>query len=351
MARMAKNNDVEAIRLFACAERKRTCLVPASPRVREVLRRHINQGRVVRPARGMYARSSYWNALPKRQRTLHVARTLQELHPQWTFCHETAAAAFDLPIPFDGMDVIHVATSRAKRNSSSGIVRWHVVNGDTPVIAEGLRVTSLARTAFDCMRTADFKQALAVADGTLRFSGERPSTFVTRFKRIGSTHVGTSRAIRTMWYANALSESGGESIARATMIEHGFALPLLQVALPRPLDQSRTYRVDFLWTRVDGSKVIGEFDGMQKYEDAAMRGGRSALRVLADEQHRESQLTLFGMPIVRFSYRDIMDGNAFANLLRQYGIPQSNEIARAERRLARSKSTSAQLFTVDSLVG
>ena len=41
---------------------------------------------------------------------------------------------------------------------------------------------------------------------------------------------------------------------------------------------------------MDGSRVIGEFDGMPKYEDAALRGGRTPMRVLADEQHREAQL-------------------------------------------------------------
>ena len=88
---------------------------------------------------------------------------------------------------------------------------------------------------------------------------------------------------------------------------------------------------------------------MQKYEDAALRKGRSSLRVLADEQHRESQLTLYGMPIMRFSYRDVMEPNIFEALLRRYGIPQSDEIARKEHRLARSKSLEALMFTVESL--
>lgn len=152
-----------------------------------------------------------------------------------------------------------------------------------------------------------------------------------------------------MRYADARSESGGESIARAAMIRQGFALPELQVALPQPLNPRRTYRVDFLWTRLDGSKVIGEFDGMQKYEDKALRGGRSSLRVLADEQHREAQLTLYGMPIVRFSYKDVANTGRFVELLNRYGIPRSDEAARAERRLAHSRSASAQMFSVLSL--
>ena len=149
-----------------------------------------------------------------------------------------------------------------------------------------------------------------------------------------------------MRYADARSESGGESIARAAMIRQGFALPELQVDLPQPMNHQRSFRVDFLWNRLDGGRVIGEFDGMQKYEDEAMLGGRSSLRALADEQHREAQLTLYGMPIVRFSYQDVMDDRRFVELLDRYGVPRSDEVACFERRLERSRSASAQIFTV-----
>ena len=274
-------------------------------------------------------------------------RTLQELHPKWVFCHESAAIAFGLPVPFDRLDAVHVATSRSNRNASPGTIRWHVVDGDDPVTVRGLRVTSLTRTVYDCMRTADFKHALATADAAVRLTGERPNTFASRFKQLNSGHAGVRHAIRTMRYADGRSESAGESIARATMIELGFALPQLQVELPQPLNRKRSYRVDFLWTRLDGSKVIGEFDGMQKYEDADLRKGRTPLRVLADEQHRESQLTLYGMPIARFAYKDAVNPKRLEVLLGRYGIPRSEEIARTEHQLARTKSLSAQIFTVE----
>ena len=344
-----RTNDAEIARLFLHVERTKTCLVPSCERVRLILQRQIENGKVVRPTRGMYARGSYWSGLTRFEQTLHVLRTVQHLHPEWVFCHESAAVVFGLPVSYDRLDVVHVATSRSRRNANSNGVRWHVVEDDEPVVVRGLRVTSLPRTVFDCMRTADFKQALAVADGALRASGKRSSWFVSRFGNIATNHAGASHAVRTMRYADARSESGGESIARAAMIQQGFALPELQVSLPQPLDLKRSFRVDFLWTRLDGGKVVGEFDGMQKYEDETMLGGRSSLRALADEQHREAQLTLYGMPIVRFSYQDVTNASRFARLLECYGIPRSNEAARMERHLARSRSTSAQIFTVCTL--
>ena len=294
----------------------------------------------------MYARVSFWDALSKPQRLLHIMRTMQGLHPEWVFCRESAAVAFGLWVTHERLDAVDVATSRSSRNANSKSARWHVVEDDDFVVVQGLRVTSLPRTVFDCMRTVDFEQALAVADSALRVSGRSSSWFVSRFRRIGRNPTGMAHAVRTMRYADARSESGGESIARARMIRHGIALPELQVALAQPLNPRRSFRVDYLWTRLDGSRVLGEFDGMQKYEDEAMLGGRSSLRALADERRREAQLTLYGMPIVRFSYKDVMNEGRFVEIIDRYQIPRSEEIARFERRLARSRSTSAQIFTV-----
>ncbi|WP_080798399.1 type IV toxin-antitoxin system AbiEi family antitoxin domain-containing protein [Arabiibacter massiliensis] len=317
-----KTNDGEMALLFSQAESRGTCVVPSDTRIRESMRRQVERGKAVRPVRGAYARASYWNALPRRERALHKMRSLQELHPDWVFCHESAALAYGLPVTLDRLDNVHVITSQRNRNATCGAIRWHIVENDRAIEAGGLRVTSLTRTVFDCMRTSDFKQALATADGALRLTGMGSSTFASRFMQIGSGLAGFRHAIKTMHCADARSESAGESIARAAMIELGFALPELQVPFRQPMSPGRTFRVDFLWTRLDGSMVIGEFDGMQKYEDAAMRGGRAPLRVLADEQHRESQLTLYGMPIVRFSYKDVMDAKRFETLLDNYGIPR-----------------------------
>lgn len=297
----------------------------------------------------MFARAAYWEGLPKPQKALHVLRTMQDLHPDWVFCRESAALVYGLPVSYASMDDVHVVTERTNRNASSKSVQWHVIEDDKPVVVRGFRVSSLPRTVYDCMRTSDFTQALAVADGALRLSGSCSSSFVSRFKRIGSNHAGSAQAVRTMRYADARSESAGESIARAVMIRQGFAQPELQVELPQPLNRKRSFRVDFLWACLDGGWILGEFDGVQKYEDKVMLHGRSSLRALADEQHREAQLTLYGMPIVRFSYQDVMNEDRFVELLDRYGVPRSDEMARTERRLARSRSTSASIFTVCSL--
>ena len=88
-----------------------------------------------------------------------------------------------------------------------------------------------------------------------------------------------------------------------------------------PLERRRRYRADFLWTLPDGSQVIGEFDGREKYVNPEMTGGRDVVDVLADERLRESRISACGAPIMRFSYRDVCDRRFFDRLLRTFRIP------------------------------
>ena len=56
-------------------------------------------------------------------------------------------------------------------------------------------------------------------------------------------------ALTTLRYADARAESGGESVARAVMIETGFAPDQLQYELTDPFDSTETMRTDFAWER------------------------------------------------------------------------------------------------------
>ena len=87
--------------LFLRAERMRMCAISSCERTRKILRRHVERGEVVRPARGMYARAAYWSGLSKPEKMLHVMRTAQSIHPDWVFCHESAAVAFGLPVSYE----------------------------------------------------------------------------------------------------------------------------------------------------------------------------------------------------------------------------------------------------------
>ena len=69
---------------------------------------------------------------------------------------------------------------------------------------------------------------------------------------------------RLCCFANGLSENGGESFARGTMIDLGFMVPELQHEFVAP-NSGVKYRCDFLWQLPGGGLIVGELDGYGKY--------------------------------------------------------------------------------------
>ena len=328
--------DKELIALFLEAERSGTCLVATNDSLRKSLAVRKGRGEVVRPAKGMYARLSLWSKLSEKEKALHVLRTYQLLHPEWAFCRGSANLVYGLPVSFAD-------------TKSVDVVRYHALPMDARIESvNGLRVVSFERAVFDGLRFSDFPNGLAVADAAVRSGRMGKSELFSFFRNEGVRQKGRLKAEKTLLFADGRSESPGESIARAIMIEMGFALPDLQVEFAHPLDSRRRYRVDFLWMREDGSRVIGEFDGRIKYEDVAMRRGRSAVRVLEDERIRESRLSVYGLPIMRFSYRDMMDRRRFALLLGRFGVPHRERAAEEHERLMRGRLACASTFSVVS---
>lgn len=341
---MSKANDQVLADLFKVAEQEGSCLVSDDAAIRALLNRRVSSGSVVRPMRSLFARPEYWHALRPDQQALHIVRGLQKLHPDMVFCHETAGLVWGLPISYPRLVTIHVATTLEKRRRSEGSIARHIVGDDVQVV-DGITVTPLARTTFDCLRTSPFTEGLAIADRTLALSGSNRRAMHAAFREFGTHRLGINRAIGIMSYADPRSESWLESAARALMITQGFALPDLQVELPRPDDPQRTYRVDYLWTLPGGSKVIGEADGISTYNDTAFGLGRSAIQILADEQHREAELTLYGAPILRISPEDVLKPQQFVDKLTRYGIPRSERVATEIKRLASVSPQSKLTYT------
>lgn len=56
-------------------------LEPETPPIKRALERLYNSGLVVRPHRGLYAKTSTWHALTQRERYLIDLRSLSLMHP------------------------------------------------------------------------------------------------------------------------------------------------------------------------------------------------------------------------------------------------------------------------------
>ncbi len=128
-----------------------------------------------------------------------------------------------------------------------------------------------------------------IADSALHEQLLSMEHLVETVDNLGLNRRGVVTARRVARCADGLSESGGESKARALMIERGWQTPELQVELFDPVEPGRPYRVDYLW-RVGDRLIIGEFDGFVKSEKAAEEG--KLRKGAIDERQRESRLSM-----------------------------------------------------------
>ena len=320
---MANRRDDEVKLILDEAESQMRCAFARDKNAARMLGVRRAEGQLAMPHPRLYVRSELWEELSDVERHLYLLRAYAAKHPDWVFCLHSAAAVHGLFASRRALETVYVA-SRYRRRSN--VVEHRMDCSGTVEEKCGLRVTPLDETMFSCIRDLDFPEGLAIADSGLRVSGLSRAEALDRFASGWRGFRGIGKVLSPVAFANPLSENGGESFARAAMIEEGFQVPTLQVELPDPISPGGVYRVDFLWRLPDGSHVAGEFDGMRKYNDPRFRGGRTANEVLIAERERESHLNALGLPVMRFKYADVLDRRRFVRLLEEFGIPRVGKI-------------------------
>ncbi len=306
--------------LLAEAERRQSCLAPLNRADKDALRKHLREGLVCSPHHGLFARLEIWRNLSLTDRTLWTARGLSALHPEWVFCLYTAAAFHGLYASNPLLHQIHVAHPGSTCQKNRGIIAHHCKKKLKPVFVQGIPVTPLLETTIDCLSRLNLTEGLPIADSALRSLNISKRQFLDLIESSG--HYGTLKASKIALHANPLSENSGESMARAIMIEEGFALPELQAPITHPFCKGRAYRVDFLWHLNGQADVAGEFDGMVKLEDEQMLKNRSVLQNLRQERNREAALTSTGLRVMRFTYDDVRLRRPLVTIMDHYGIPR-----------------------------
>jgi hypothetical protein len=303
------------------ADQSRLCIVPTTKVENRLFSRLKKTGAVVSPWRGMYALSDAWSRLKPDERVRRIVRTLGRQHPSWVFCDTTAALMHGLDVPYQELMPIKVAQGPSERSKSTKhIARRPLLLTEPAVMADGVAVTSLERTVMDCCARLSFRHGLAIADSALRVSGlgrEHFMEYINSHREI----IGWSRALDPLAWADGRAANGGESLARAVMIEQGFMVPDLQVMVPNMVEGG-TYYADFFWELPDGTRVVGELDGLDKYCEPSMTGGRSIARVMSDERRRESRIGAARCLVMRFSFDEAVRVDPLVELLEVYGIPR-----------------------------
>lgn len=302
------------------------CLL-STPQTSNVLLRRTEHGALASPRRGMFIDAGLWNSLSKRSKHLYIARTIASAISPDVFCGVTAAFAYGLAVTTNGafrtdIDTINVAGNGGAHGCRYDGVRRFPLGEDGPWTAEGLTITSPARTVFDCARRLAFADGLAIADSALRANLlDKPSLQRLISKGRGMKGIAKARLVYTCMDSRA--ESGGESVVRARMIELGYKVPELQVCFESPLERGRTYRVDMLSRRTDGTLVAIELDGRQKYEEEIMLRGRDVIGVLLDERQREAAITALEIEVMRLRWQDLMDCDRLQQIMNAYRIPRA----------------------------
>lgn len=289
-----------------------TLIISASmptPGERNHLARRAARGELVRIARGVYVTTEEADGRHPGDvhRDLVRARNLTASEP-YVFCGASAAALWNLPRVGawpDRVEVLgHIATGG---RSQAGIRRRSLSFPPELEEMDGLLLTSLTDTVVGLGRWESFANAVLAADAALRglprAGGGRLATSVpelrTRVDQLGTAR-GSARARRAVEFADGSAESPGESLSRVRIHALGLPDPELQVEF---VDRVGRMAVDFFWR---GLGLVGEFDGVGKYVDASMTGGRSAADVLAAEKEREERLRALGLRIVRWGWQEAL---------------------------------------------
>lgn len=217
---------------------------------------------------------------------------LVSLEPAAVVSHTTAAHLHRLPARRPGERPGHVRVTLPQRGRVRAGLHVHaglVTPPDTAVV-DGVRCTSVERTALDLARRRPLVESLVVLDAALARSDR--AALADAAGRLPGV-AGLARLRRAIELADARAESPLESASRGLVLDAGLPAPELQAWLAD--DEGRAWRVDFLWRALG---VVGEADGWGKYagpadlraeklrEDALRRTGWTVVRWTSDEVWR-----------------------------------------------------------------
>lgn len=306
------------------AERRCRCLVPADNAERELLRRAMRAEEVVRPFTGMYMRSATWTALADkpRMRWRYIQNTYTDLHPQEVLCSFSAALDYGLWVSKRHLDAIHIASCGQGHGRRGPEIHRHECRVEDVDMDGAVLRTTIERTVLDCSVSVPFEDALAIADSAARFCGLDADAFCRYLDRAGKGRHGIAKAYRVAQYMDGRSESGGESIVRAKIIDLGFAPPtLLQAEFVDPIDGG-LIRVDMYYELDNGFRLIVEVDGMGKYGSANDFGAEIRRRLVAERQ-RESHISALGIPVMRVQFSRVYEAGYLEHLLESFGVPRA----------------------------
>ncbi|PWB98089.1 type IV toxin-antitoxin system AbiEi family antitoxin domain-containing protein [Homoserinimonas hongtaonis] len=296
----------------------------------DALQRAVLRGELIRLRRGAYCESDHWNELDARQRyLLRIRAVVAAAETPPVLCSWSAAAVWGMPVFDTWPDLVHVLGAPAAGGRSKNGVRRHPLarfdhvlgqrpsDAGVPIVErEGLLITGLAHTTVDVVLDSEFAPAVATVDWALARNNPVAigSMDVEAELRRRAPRYRRSHAAAVIGCATRLSDSFGESMARAVMLQLGFPEPELQVKFT---DIHGDMFVDYFWRE---QSIVGEFDGATKYLQAENYGTFSPSEVVWREKKRDDRLRRQVGTTVRIIWSDVRNPSALERMLREAGL-------------------------------
>ncbi|MCU1526967.1 MAG: hypothetical protein JWP75_730, partial [Frondihabitans sp.] len=255
------------------------------------LRRGAERGDYAPVVPGVFVPMPIWATLTPRLRHVTRARAVApRLGSCAVFSHVTAAALHGLPLLGEWPELVEATDSEATRTRRGRSLRTHALPlaGSDLAAKEALPVTAPGRTLVDLAISLPLRDAVVSLDGALHAAGDETPALLAAFDEALERrepireHLRVGRVRR---FIDGAAESPGESLSRVVMQELGWPPPVLQESFFDAAGKIGT--VDFWWPQFG---VIGEFDGLVKYERAEFLNGMTPAQVVAKEKRREDRL-------------------------------------------------------------
>jgi uncharacterized protein YciW len=293
------------------------------------LAKRVKSGALVRVRHGVYTEGTAWKGLkPWEQYRLRVQAAAETFENPTIFARHSAASVWGIPT----IGLYHPVQALTLKNdggrSRSGVRRYFAAPaGLTVVRREGLLVTGRVRTALDLAAFTPFTESVAPLDHVLRPDVARQLPALTKDQLeagIGANYSAAAgmRIRAAIAFADVLSGSPGESFSRSRMRVAGFDVADLQQAI---YDSAGLVGyADFYWKQ---AKVVGEFDGMEKYVKPEFLKGRTPSQAVVEEKKRENRMRATGLNVVRWDWADLMEAGKLELMLTAAGVPRRRSLS------------------------
>ncbi|MGA9873924.1 MAG: hypothetical protein WBQ44_22650 [Rhodococcus sp. (in: high G+C Gram-positive bacteria)] len=265
------------------------------------IRAATKTGAIERIRRGAFAPTQKLEAMSASERHIlgvraHRAAAGSDL----IVSHQSAALLHGIPLWTPDLQRAHFSIARPSggRRTTSRHVHPAILSPQDVVTAGGLSVTSPDRTVADLCKALPFEAAVCAIDAALYRRLATMNGIREALQRSGVKS--TVKAQRAVNFADAGSESIGESRSRVQIHYAGLPVPMLQVDLYSDAGLFIA-RVDFVF---EDFGVIGEFDGRVKYSKY-LNPGQSPSDAVVAEKYREDALRSHGWVVVRWTWSDL----------------------------------------------